>query len=419
MAESQAQTGVAAFPVATAEAWRAYCRSMNSTALQLPLLRGLQAAIVIGLALALSACADEKCVHYDVGPDECDPGFWLDAELGCIDIDECADETDDCSADGTCTNNSGGFDCACNEGYTGDGFDCTSLNSCSPDSDDCDVHASCVELGDGGLGCLCDPGYVGDGQDCSDVDECSLGIDDCGDNAFCTNMPGEFLCTCSPTYHGDGYDCAQSEECSEPLLDGIDVSSWQETIDWQQVRDDGIDFAIIRVAYGKNLIDEYFDANWQGAADVGIVRGAYQFFRMKHDPVVQAQVLLDAMGPLEPGDLPPVIDVESDPYDEATYSSAEWAISIGLWIDTVENALGVKPIIYTAPYFWMSIGTDEFADYPLWIAHWGTNCPMIPDDWDSWTFWQTSDSGSVAGISGPVDLDHFNGSLETLQLTTW
>ncbi|MBR59410.1 MAG: hypothetical protein CMH54_15525 [Myxococcales bacterium] len=405
--------------------------------------------VFLGSALMLHGCSDEKCVHYDGGqgfdvdtseadtssddtadsdvtapPEDsqqppCDPGFVLDDDLGCVDIDECSDESHNCSPDGTCTNTPGGFECACNEGYSGDGVDCTSLDACSPDSDDCGVHASCVVLGEGGLGCLCDPGYSGDGQDCTDIDECSLDLHNCDPNAFCTNMPGDFLCTCSATFHGDGQTCTPSSNCSDPWLNGVDVSEWQGVIDWQQVRNDGIDFAFIRVAYGIYHIDDYFDANWQGAADVGIVRGAYQFFRMKHDPIAQAQVLLDHMGPLQPGDLPPVIDVEPDPYDDTVYSGAEWAIAIGLWLDTVENALGVKPIIYTAPYAWAPINTADYADYPLWIAHWGVSCPSMVTGWDTWTFWQTTDSGSVAGIQGGVDLDRFNGSLEALQLTTW
>jgi lysozyme len=173
------------------------------------------------------------------------------------------------------------------------------------------------------------------------------------------------------------------------------------------------------VAYGINTIDTQFQNNWQGAKNVGIVRGAYQFFRMKHDPVTQAQILLNNMGPLQPGDLPPVIDVETDPYDDKSYSQAEWTLAVGQWIDEVEAALGVKPIIYTAPYFWNDNFGAAFSDHPLWIAHWGASCPMIPGSWSDWVYWQTSDSGTISGINGPVDTNKFNGSLKQLQSVTW
>ncbi len=192
---------------------------------------------------------------------------------------------------------------------------------------------------------------------------------------------------------------------------GIDVSYWQGTIDWAEVAADGVDFAFIRVSDGTGFLDPDFDYNWEGAAGVGIVRGAYQFFRPDQGGVEQAELLLDVMGPLGADDLPPVIDVEAT----EGFSPSEIADEIGLWIDTVEAAIGRAPIIYTSPYFWNnSVESDDFADYPLWIANWEVSCPNLPDPWSDWAFWQDSDDGSVSGISGVVDTDYFNGSLADL-----
>ena len=195
------------------------------------------------------------------------------------------------------------------------------------------------------------------------------------------------------------------------MLDGIDVSKWQGYVDWNAVAASGIDFAFIRVSDGLNFQDAYFQSNWSEAKANGVVRGAYQFFRSDEDPVAQAQYLLDEMGPLEPGDLPPVCDVEtSDGQSPATIVDR-----VQTWLDVVEGALGVKPLIYTSPGVWGSIvNSGAFSDYPLWVAHWGASCPSMPTGWTDWVVWQTSDSGSVPGVSGGVDTNLFNGDMEAL-----
>src|SRR6266545_2185857 len=89
---------------------------------------------------------------------------------------------------------------------------------------------------------------------------------------------------------------------------GIDVSKWQGTIDWSAVASSGVVFAFIRVNHGLDDIDEEFAASWSGARRAGVVRGAYQYFLPDEDAVAQADLFLARMGPLEPGDLPPVLD---------------------------------------------------------------------------------------------------------------
>ncbi|MFO0744528.1 MAG: GH25 family lysozyme [Myxococcota bacterium] len=193
---------------------------------------------------------------------------------------------------------------------------------------------------------------------------------------------------------------------------GIDVSKWQGNITWSSVKNAGVKYAIIRVSDGANTLDDKFAANWAGAKAQGILRSAYQFFRPGQNAVAQANVLLDAIAANGPSDLPPVLDVEAtDGQTPATVAS-----KIGQWMERVESVLGVKPIIYTAPYFWESnVASAAFAANPLWIAHWTNGCPSIPHQWSDWVFHQYSDSGSVSGIAGAVDLDRFNGTLAELQ----
>lgn len=213
---------------------------------------------------------------------------------------------------------------------------------------------------------------------------------------------------------GDLFDAPdpKAATCADGTkLDGIDISKWNGTVDWGKVAASGTDFAFVRVSDGTTSPDPKFAENWQKARAAGIPTGVYQFFRPNQDPIAQADLLLDAMGPLQPGDLPPVIDVEAT----GGKSKAQVTAAIHQWIDHVESKLGVRPIIYSGRYFWQdNVGSSDFSSYPLWIAHYTNSCPNLPSQWSGWDFHQYTDSGSVSGVSGNVDRNYFNGDAEAL-----
>lgn len=193
--------------------------------------------------------------------------------------------------------------------------------------------------------------------------------------------------------------------------EGIDVSEWQGSINWGAVAQSGRSFAIARVSYGAYYIDPYFAANWNGIKAAGMVRGVYQFFLPSQDGATQAQVLLNHIGNLGPGDLPPVCDLEV----RDGCSDARIMQQLGAWCATIRNAIGREPLIYTSPGFWNGIGGHNTFGADLWVAHWFVSSPWIPAGWGNWQVWQYSDAGSVPGISGRVDLDRFNGSVADLR----
>ena len=195
-----------------------------------------------------------------------------------------------------------------------------------------------------------------------------------------------------------------------PLTQGIDVSRYQEDINWPKVAGAGIRFAFIRVSDGLDYPDPKFQYNWSQARAAGVVRGAYQYFRPGQDAVEQAWYFIEEMGALEEGDLPPALDVET----MDGKSAAVVLDQIAVWLDVVESVVGVQPIIYTRAGFWDPLGAAEFSGYQLWVANWETNCPLMPFGWTEWVFWQTTDFGNIAGISEPVDLDVFNGDINAL-----
>jgi lysozyme len=236
-------------------------------------------------------------------------------------------------------------------------------------------------------------------------------------NAFSAALLAAAVTACS----SDGQqtkDCAASSNealtvCSTgPTLKGVDVSSYQGSVDWAQVNAAGTSFAIMRVSDGAGHPDSQFAKNWSGAKGHHIVRGAYQFFRPGEDPVAQANLfatMLEDNGGIGPGDLPPVLD-----YETADGQPAATVIERAkLWLATMELKTGKKPIVYTAS-FMSSYTGNNFSDYPLWVANYGASCPLMPTGWSKWIMWQSADNGSVSGITGGVDVDTFQGSMTDL-----
>jgi lysozyme len=214
-----------------------------------------------------------------------------------------------------------------------------------------------------------------------------------------------------------GSGSAELKTCAKgATITGVDVSIYQGNVNWTQIKGSGRQFAFARISDGLNSPDSKFAQNWPAMKAAGIVRGSYQFFRPSQDPAAQAQMVIDklaAAGGLKPGDLPPVLDLESA---DGLASSVVIA-KAKTWLTKVEAATKVKPIVYTAAFMSSVIGTG-FGGYTLWVANYGTTCPTMPSGWTNWHFWQNSDNGNVPGISGNVDTDFFNGTLPQLQALT-
>lgn len=197
---------------------------------------------------------------------------------------------------------------------------------------------------------------------------------------------------------------------------GVDVSRFQSHVDWVQVKQAGMVFAFARALdiAGGTAGDSRFAANWPGMEAAGLRRGAYCFLRVNHDPARQAEVFLNLVGGMDPMDLPPVLDIEE--LGVRGFTPQQILNAAQIWLDTVQNGLGKRPMVYTNQNTLTAFLKDStaLAGYPLWQAAFSSSPPPTPKGWRQWTFWQHSPTGSVPGVAGNVDLEYFHGSAADL-----
>jgi len=190
-------------------------------------------------------------------------------------------------------------------------------------------------------------------------------------------------------------------------IHGIDVSSYQGNIYWPAVaqmhdQDVAIKFAFIKATEGLKDVDRQYKRNWQKAKEANITRGAYHYFLATKSGRLQAQNFIKTVQ-LQPGDLPPVLDVE-ELYGVRPDSMRS---RVNAWLNAVEKAYNVRPVIYTSASFYKNFLGHDFDEYPLWVAHYFVKEQPGVDE--GWYFWQHNATGKVNGIKTRVDFNVFSG----------
>ncbi len=200
------------------------------------------------------------------------------------------------------------------------------------------------------------------------------------------------------------------------ILTGVDVSGWQNEVDWQRLKDSGVDYAYLKSTEGRTFVDPTYEVNRQNARKAGVITGAYHFFRPATPVLDQVDNFMKVVGRVESDDLPPALDLE-DPSLWRGYSQAEKLEMVLKWLQEVEKRTGVRPIIYASPSFVESVlgSAPELASYKLWLAHYtSADAPSLPQPFSDWLMWQYSDKGRLPGVVGNVDLNRFRGHPQEL-----
>lgn len=194
---------------------------------------------------------------------------------------------------------------------------------------------------------------------------------------------------------------------------GIDVSTFQDNIDWKKVKDAGVEFVYIRLGYrgatqGKLNVDSEFEQNYKGATENGIKVGIYWYSQ----PVSEAEAIEEADFVLEvlngrKLDLPIVYDFEETHFDDGTISRMHYlnkkartnmAIAFSEEIEKNHHDVMIyMNLLWADNYYDLS----KLNDYPIWFAQYSS----VPEFDKPFAMWQYSESGSIDGISTPVDLD--------------
>ena len=206
-------------------------------------------------------------------------------------------------------------------------------------------------------------------------------------------------------YNGNNYLICE-KQASYP---GIDVSAFQGDIDWQQVKESGIRFAIIRLGYrgyetGKLVEDEYAEKNLKGATEAGLPIGAYFFSQALNTKEVDQEIefMLKTLGDY-PLDMPIILDWEIPTQDSRTAKmDARTLTDLQLHFCKTMEEKGYVPMVY---FNWnMSknlLYLNELEKYPFWLALYQDRMTY------PWAveMWQYTDKGRVPGIQGNVDIN--------------
>lgn len=190
---------------------------------------------------------------------------------------------------------------------------------------------------------------------------------------------------------------------------GIDVSMWEGRIRFDRVRRAGIRIVYIKASEGTNQIDPYFERNYRDAYREGLAIGFYHYVLARTTAEAEAEARFFASNIRGKAQhARPAMD-----FEEFGDLNREEVREIALrFLTTLEAESGHRPVIYSdSSNASTRFNDDRFREYPLWIAEYGVSHPNMENPWRSWSGWQYTDEGSVSGIHGHVDRDHFRRSI--------
>ena len=186
---------------------------------------------------------------------------------------------------------------------------------------------------------------------------------------------------------------------------GIDVSKWQGDIDFEALKNAGVEFVIIRVGTadgidGDYLLDSKFEQNIKGAnaADIPVGIYFYSYANSNKRAKADAKWVIEQLEGHEI-DLPIAFDWENwSFYNEFNLSFFELSDMVDSFLNVVNNA-GYEGMLYSSKAYLENIWLE--LEYPVWLAHYTKNTNYA----GKYTYWQLCNNGRVDGINGDVDIN--------------
>ncbi|SHK77713.1 lysozyme [Actinacidiphila paucisporea] len=199
---------------------------------------------------------------------------------------------------------------------------------------------------------------------------------------------------------------------------GMDVSSYQGSVNWAGAWSKGAKFAYVKATEGTSYTNPAFTQQYNGSYNVGMIRGSYHFALPDVSTGAAQADYFAAHGGGWSKDgktLPGALDMEYNPYGATCYGKT--ASGMVSWITSFSKEYHAKtgryPTIYTSTSWWSTCtgnSTAFSADNALWVARYASAVGALPANWGYQTFWQWADTGTFPG-----DQDRFNGALDRVK----
>ena len=196
------------------------------------------------------------------------------------------------------------------------------------------------------------------------------------------------------------------EQCEDTCnhVHGIDLSHYQGEVFWETVGENTkMAYVYLKATEGGDRIDERYENNIILAHKHGLKVGSYHFYRPKTEQVKQLENFMTQCRPGEQ-DLIPMIDIET----KGGLSTEAFCDSLMKFLDLVEKAYKQKPLLYTYTNFYNKWLVGKIPQYPLMIAQYKDEEPVLADD-KEYILWQYTCKGRIVGVKGYVDKSRFMG----------
>jgi len=207
-----------------------------------------------------------------------------------------------------------------------------------------------------------------------------------------------------------------------PRAQGIDVSKWEGLVDYSKAFASGASFMYAKASQWS--ADPRFAENWRNAKGI-LPRGAYHFLDWGWSEIEQAKLFVATMNG-DWGELPPVLDLEMEPF--AGMKAVDVSAKVWNFLKYVEKATGRIPMPYSGFYYWNQWGNLNlgWVHFPFWLAWYAPEWYVklrsggtgVPKPWTRWTFWQDkakADGMAYGCQSKEVDHNWFNGTVDELR----
>lgn len=197
---------------------------------------------------------------------------------------------------------------------------------------------------------------------------------------------------------------------------GVDISSYQGSIDWQILAQNNIKFAYIKASEGSRFVDERFKSNWNNAQKTNLRIGAYHFLSFDSSGADQADNFVNTV-PFSNNSLPPAIDIEFYKTSNSTNTENDKVLAnLSQMINKLKTIYLKEPLIYVTNATYEKYIKNHFINNQIWIRD-VLFQPKLSNNRE-WLIWQYSDKNRLKGYSGDekfIDMNIFNGNIEKLQ----